>query len=158
MPYLATQYYAMALGATRLVFFRELVFFLIRTPIFIAATIAYGLKGAAVAIACCGIVYVALNLTLYARTSGDALWRPAWRPRRSFIASAAMAGAVLALRGSGAMEPLAPFLRIVAEIALGAGVYIGAHWSLWRIEGLPDGVERSIAGLARPALRRLTPR
>lgn len=155
MPYLATQFYAMALGATRLVFFRELAFLLVRTPIFIAATIAYGVKGAAVAIAACGFLYIALNLTLYARTSGDWLWRPAWRPRRSFLASAAMAATVLGLQASGALDKLPVLARIMADAAVGVAIYLGVHAALWRIEGLPDGVERSIFDLARPALRRL---
>jgi lipopolysaccharide exporter len=158
MPLLATQFYAMALGATQLVFFRELAFFLVRTPVFIAATLAYGLEGAAAAVAGCGFLFIALNLTLYARVSGDALTRPAWRARRSLAASAVMAGAVLALRAAGGLDPLAPALRIAAEIALGAGVYVVAHAGLWRLEGLPDGVERSIIDLARPALRRLAAR
>lgn len=155
MPYLATQFYAMALGATRLVFFRELAFFLVRTPIFIAMTLAYGLEGAAAAVAGCGFLYIALNLTLYARISGDAMTRPLWRARRSLLASAIMAGAVLALRMTGVLDPLAPALRVAVEIAAGAGVYLAAHAGLWRLEGLPDGVERSIIDLARPALRRL---
>lgn len=154
MPYLATQFYAMALGATRLVFFRELAFFLVRTPIFIAATIAYGLKGAAVAIAGCGVLYIALNLTLFARTSGDFILRPVWRARRSFIAAAAMAVVVLALRVTGALDAAAPLIRILAEIAAGALAYLAVHAGLWRLEGRPDGVERSIIDLARPALRR----
>lgn len=155
MPFLATQFYAMALGATRLVFFRELAFFLVRTPVFIVATIAYGLKGAAAAVAACGVLFIALNLTLYARVSGDALWRPLWRARRSVVASAAMAAAILALRASGAIEPLAPLLRVAVEIALGASVYLAAHGGLWRLEGQPEGVERSLIAAAGPALKRL---
>lgn len=158
MPYLATQFYAMALGATRLVFFRELAFFLVRTPIFIAATITYGLMGAAVAIAGCGVLYIALNLTLFARTSGDFILRPVWRARRSFIAAAAMAVVVLALRVTGALDSAAPLFRILAEIAAGALAYLAVHAALWRIEGRPDGVERSILDLAAPALRRLARR
>jgi PST family polysaccharide transporter len=156
MPFLATQFYAMALGATRLVFFRELAFFLIRTPVFIAATLAHGLKGAAAAVAACGVLFIALNLTLYARVAGDALWRPLWRVRRSLAASAAMAGVILALRASGAIEPFAPLLRIAVEIALGAGVYLAAHGMLWRLEGEPEGVERALLSAAGPALRRLS--
>jgi PST family polysaccharide transporter len=155
MPYLATQFYAMALGATKLVFFRELAFFLIRTPIFIALTLAYGLPGAAAAVAGCGFLFIALNLTLYARISGDALTHPLWRARRSLLAAAAMAAAVLALRITGLLDPAAPALRVALEIAAGAGVYIAVHAGLWRLEGLPDGVERSILDLARPALRRI---
>jgi len=155
MPYLATQFYAMALGATRLVFFRELAFFLVRTPAFIAATLAYGLKGAAATVAACGVLFIALNLTLYAQVSGDGAWRPVWRARRSFLASAAMAAAVLAMRAAGVIEPLAPLFRIIAEIAAGVGVYVGVHALLWRLEGLPEGVERSMIDLGRPLLRRI---
>ncbi len=158
MPYLATQFYAMALGATRIVFFRELAFFLIRTPVFIAATLAHGLTGAAAAVAGCGVLFIALNLTLYARVSGDALWRPVWRARRSFLASAAMAAAVLGLRDAGVFDAAAPLLRIAAEIVAGAGVYALVHALVWRIEGLPDGVERSIIDLARPVFRRVLAR
>jgi PST family polysaccharide transporter len=158
MPYLATQFYAMAVGATRLVFYRELAFFLVRTPIFIAATLAYGLKGAAAAVAACGVLFIALNLNLYARVSSDVLWRPVWRARRSFVASAAMAAAVLAMRGSGAIDAAAPLFRIIAEIALGAGVYAGVHWGLWRLEGMPIGVERSLMEQVRQVLRRFAVR
>jgi PST family polysaccharide transporter len=156
MPFLATQFYAMALGATRLVFFRELAFFLVRTPVFIAATLAYGLKGAAAAVAACGVLFIALNLTLYARVAGDALWRPLWRVRRSLAASAAMAAVILALRASGVIEPIAPLLRVTVEIALGAGVYLAAIAMLWRLEGQPEGVERALLSMAGPALRRLS--
>lgn len=158
MPYLATQFYAMALGATRLVFFRECAFFLIRTPVFIAATIAYGLKGAAIAIGGCGLFYIALNLTLYSRVSGDGMMRPFWRARRSFLAAAAMAAVVLSFRVTGLLDPTAPLLRIVTEIAAGAMVYLAVHAGLWRVEGRPDGVERSILALGAPALRRLARR
>ena len=155
MPYLATQFYAMAIGATRLVFYRELAFFLIRTPIFIALTLAYGLPGAAAAVAGCGFLFIALNLTLYARISGDALTRPLWRARRSLLAAAAMAAAVMTLRITGPLDPAAPGLSVALEIAIGVGAYVAAHAGLWRLEGRPDGVERSIFDLARPALRRL---
>jgi hypothetical protein len=65
-----------------------------------------------------------------------------------------MAAVVLAMRTSGFLDPLAPLVRIIAEIAVGVGVYAGAHTIAWRLEGLPDGVERSIIDFARPLLRR----
>ncbi|MDZ7626871.1 MAG: oligosaccharide flippase family protein [Parvularculaceae bacterium] len=154
MPFLATQFYAMALGATRLVFFRELAFFFVRTPLFIAATLAFGLEGAAAAIAGCGALYIALNLVLYARVAGDRLWRPMWRVRRSFLASVAMAAIVMSIRSISLLEPADPLIRILAEIVAGAASYIGVHALLWRIEGLPNGAERAMLDFGRPLIRR----
>lgn len=158
MPLLITQYYAMAVGSTRLVFIREFVFFLIRTPIFIWATLEHGLIGAAWAVAGCGVLHIGLNLALYGRTSGDTALRPAWRARRSIAAALAMAAALLGLRALGVAEPLAPLLRLMVEIAAGVAVYGFVHVGLWKLEREPDGVERSFLGLAAPAISRLTAR
>ncbi len=158
MPLLATQFYAMALGQTRSVFYRELAFFFIRTPIVIGATLAFGLGGAAAAIAGCGVLYILLNLALYSRVSGHAQWQPVWRARRSLIAAALMAAAVLGLRAMGALDAFAPLIRIVLEIAAGGIVYLAAHWALWRAEGAPDGVERLIIETAAPVIARASSR
>jgi PST family polysaccharide transporter len=154
--FLATQFYAMALGLTRLVFFRELFFFLVRTPIFIWASVEHGLAGAIWAIAGLGLVHVGLNLALYARASGRAFWGPLVAARRSFLAAGIMAGAIFGLRAlaPGLGDAFAP-ASIGAEILLGASAYIGALILFWRLEGAPDGVERSGLSLARGALGRL---
>lgn len=155
MPLIATQYYAMALGATRLVFIREFVFFLIRTPIFIWAAMTHGLIGAAGAVGVCGFVHIALNLALYARTSGDGMMRPIVRARRSIVAALAMSVVLLGLRAAGVAALWDPVFRIGFDIALGGGVYVIVHALLWKIEGAPDGVERMILDLSGPARRRL---
>lgn len=156
MPLLATQYYAMALGLTRLVFVRELIFFLIRTPIFVWSAFEYGLLGAAFAVGACGVVHILLNLALYERASGDRWLTPFLRARRSFLAAFAMSGALLGFRLTGLADAFAPAAIVAAEMALGAAVYAAAHWALWRAEGRPDGVERLMLGLAASALRRLS--
>lgn len=155
MPLIATQYYAMAVGSTRLVFIRELIFFFIRTPVFIWASVNYGLLGAAWAVALCGFVHIALNLALYARTSGDRFWRPVWRARRSIFSVAAMLIALASVRVSGGLESALPLVKVGAEAIIGASVYIATHALLWRIEKYPDGVERLMSDLARPLLLRL---
>lgn len=154
MPLLATQYYAMALGSTRLVFFRELIFFLIRTPVFIWAAVNHGLAGAAWAVAAYGVIHVVLNLALYSRTSGDHWLRPVWRARRSAGAALAMSAALLGLRAAGVLENWAPLAQVSFEIAAGVSIYMIVHAVLWRLEGLPDGVERLINDLAAPIVRR----
>ncbi len=155
MPLLATQYYAMAVGSTRLVFIRELLFFFIRTPVFIWAAMSYGLIGAAWAVGACGFVHIALNLALYGRTSGDLLWRPLLRTRRSIGAAVLMSLALLGLRAAGLIDEWQPVVRIIVESLLGGTFYVAGHALLWRIEGAPDGVERTILDLAAPALKRL---
>lgn len=154
MPLLATQYYAMAVGSTRLVFIRELIFFFVRTPVFIWAAISFGLLGAAWAVAVSGIVHIALNLALYSRTSGDRFWRPVWRTRRSIASVAAMAVALTGLRVADGLDGVAPLIKVGLEAAFGAGVYFITHALLWRLEKYPDGVERLILGLAGPVARR----
>lgn len=156
MPLLATQYYAMAIGSTRLVFMRELAFFFIRTPVFIWAAVSFGLLGAAWAVAGCGLIHIALNLTLYARTSRDRFWRPVWRARRSICSVAGMVAALAAARAAGAFEDAAPLANIGAQALLGAGIYVALHALLWRLEKRPDGVERLMIELGAPAVRRLT--
>lgn len=158
MPLLATQYYAMAVGSTRLVFMRELIFFFIRTPIFIWGAVNYGLLGAAWSVAVCGFVHIGLNLALYARTSGDRFWRPVWRARRSILSVAAMAAALILLRANGVFDGAAAPLRVAAEALTGASVYFAAHALLWRAEKYPDGVERLMADLTRPLAARVLDR
>ena len=72
----ASQAYAVALGLTRLVFFRELIFFFIRMPVFVWAALAHGLMGAVLAAAGTGLFHSVLNLALYARSSGGRFWEP----------------------------------------------------------------------------------
>ncbi|NOX82493.1 MAG: oligosaccharide flippase family protein [Alphaproteobacteria bacterium] len=142
----ATQSYAMALGLTRLIFIRELIYLVVRLPIFIWATMAYGLPGAVWAGAGLGVFHVGLNLALYARASGRSFWQPLASAHRSLGAVAVMALYFLSLRPSLAgLADMAPALRLAADIVAGAGVYIGAHTALWLAQGRPDGVERDIA-------------
>ncbi len=144
----ATQAYAVALGLTRLVFMRELAFFIVKLPVFIWAVLAYGFMGAVWAAAATGLFHVALNLALYARAGGGRFWAPLWSARRSIAAVGAMAGYFLFLRDMIAPPPEAGALvRLVADIAAGAAIYVSALAGLWRLEGAPDGVERRLFGL-----------
>ena len=151
----ATQAYAVALGLTRLVFFRELMFFLVRTPVFIWAAISYGLDGAVVAAAATGLLHVGLNLAIYARAGGGRWWDPIVRARRPLAAVAAMGAWFLIVRPYlGGADSLAPALRLAVDVLSGAVLYIGALALLWAAEGRPDSVERQVlAALAVRAKR-----
>ena len=152
--FVATQFYAMALGLTRLVFFREFLFFLIRFPIFIWAAIAYGLTGAVIAVAGCGLVHVALNLAIYQRASGAPFWEPLWSARRSIGALCFMAAYFLLTPhffadAAGAKA----FFRLGADIIIGASIYLAAHYLLWLTEGRPPGIEGTVLAFARTRLK-----
>jgi PST family polysaccharide transporter len=154
----ATQAYAVALGRTRLVFFRELIFFLIRTPVFIWAAMAYGLSGGVAAAAAMGLVHICLNLAIYAQAGGGRIWDPIVRARRPLAAAAAMGAWFLLLRPHlGAIEGLAPGLRLAADILSGAFIYVGALALLWCAEGRPGGVERQVLAVLGAVAKRPVP-
>lgn len=143
--FFATQAYAVALGLTRLVFFRELIFFVLRMPVFIWAGLSYGLQGAVIAAATMGLFHVGLNLALFARAGGGAFWAPLWSARRPIAAVAMMALWFLALRPIAApMDGVAPIWRLAADIFSGVAIYLAALLAFWRAEGGPDGVERRV--------------
>lgn len=151
--FLATQYYAMALGRTRLVFFRELIYLIVRFPPIIWATATHGLRGAVSAIAALGIVHVALNLTVYAQASGRSFFEPLVAARRSLCAVVVMAAYFIVLRPAIVGLADAPTLfRLALDIAAGASVYLTALGLLWRLEGAPAGVERDAFGAAAAML------
>ncbi len=153
--FLATQYYAMALGLTRLVFIRELIFFLVRFPAIVWATMAHGLMGAVYAVAACGVFHVVLNLLLYARAAGRPVFEPLLVARRSLAAVAAMSAYFAFLRPDAALEAMPAWMRLAADIGAGAGVYAAALFALWRLEGRPEGAERRLAGMIGDAAGRL---
>jgi PST family polysaccharide transporter len=150
--FLASQYFAMALGLTRLVFFRELIFFFLRTPLFIWAAASYGLNGAVWAVAAAGVVHIVLNLALYARAAARPFWEPIWQARRSILATAAMSLVLLAFREL--WRPAEAEIRILSEVLLGAAVYGAGLFAFWLAEGKPAGVEQSALALASSVRKR----
>lgn len=152
--FLATQYYAMALGKTKLVFFRELVFFLFRTPLVIWATIQAGFLGAVYAVGAAGLVHSVLNMALYSRISGNSFFDPLWAAHRSLVAAGVMAVALW----SGNMllpETISTVVCLIFELIIGALSYPAAHYLLWRLEGCPEGVEKAAIALVKNRLARL---
>jgi len=153
----ATQSYAVALGLTRLVFFRELIFFLVRFPIFVWAAINHGLRGAVIAAAVLGVFHVILSLALYGRASGRSFWDPLIGARRSFAAVACMAIYFLMIRAGLPMISAAPaIMRLMADALIGGGVYLLAHVVFWVLEGRPDSVEKRVLDTITAFSRRLS--
>ncbi len=158
--FIATQYYAMALGLTRLVFMRGLIVLLVKAPVFIWAATSHGFLGAVAAATACTVFGALMNLLLYARASGRPFFEPAFAALRSFGGVAAMAGYFVFVRptlGVGSID--APALRLALDIAAGGAAHLGAQLGVWILMGRPDGIERAVLTLlsrrfgrwARPA-------
>ena len=146
--FISTQSYAMALGKTKLIFYRELFYFLLRTPIFIWATLTYGLQGAIYSAAALSIAHVGLSLALYQQLSGRPFWEPFWRIRRSLAGCGAMAIYFLILHPMAPVIESAPILlRFLTDVSVGAALYVGVHLLLWAAAGRPDGFERTALAL-----------
>lgn len=141
----ATQGYAMACGRTRLIFFRELFYFIIRMPMFIWASATYGMMGAVLSTAGGGILHMLLNLSLFSRISGRPFYELIWRVRRSFIGVAVMAAYFFCLRPMlPAIDALPLFPRFITDVLLGAGFYSAGLLGVWFAEGRPAGVEATL--------------
>lgn len=152
----ATNSYAMAHGRARLLFVRETLVFLIRMPIFVFASLAYGFQGAVFASAAGLLVITVLNAGLYKRLSGHSVSGLFWLVRRQFAGVAMMAVYFLFLRPQlGAIDSASLIVRLVLDASMGAGLYFATLFSLWRLDHCPDSIEAMVLAKAQPVLARL---
>lgn len=142
MIFAPTFYYALARGLTRLLFFRELIFLVLRLPVFIWATLSYGLIGAVSAFGVLGFVHMGLNMALYGRMTGRSWFEPLWTVRRSAVSALAMVAVFFALQAAlpHGLDP-AGIALLAGKIALAAITYGAMHLGLWRLAGSPGGIE-----------------
>lgn len=152
--FIATYYYALALGRARLIFVREVLYFVLRLPPFAWAVFTYGLIGAIAAGGMLGFIRVGLNLAVYRQVSGRPFWEPLWKARRPIAAVIVMSAYFVFLRPLIDLPQGLRLMRLGADILAGAGVYAAALFGLWRVEGCPDGVESMAVGAARRVLRK----
>ncbi len=147
--FMAVQAYAVALGMTKFILYREIAYFLMRTPLFIWAAATFGLIGAVSVTAGANIFKTLLNLLVYQRVSGDVFWQPLWQVRRSLVACAAMAFYFLLQPLAPAMVDMLPAIRLLLNIVIGGGIYCAAHYLAWTLEGRPPGAESMVRSTLR---------
>ncbi|WP_448585776.1 oligosaccharide flippase family protein [Thermaurantiacus sp.] len=133
---------AMALGRTRTLALRSLVFVTSRTALIVAGFAAAGFPGllAGRALAS-GLVFPAYNLYLGSRLVGGRLLDPLRASWRSFAAAGVMTAALLLLPDPAyaGMNPLALAGHLAGRAGLGTLLYIATHGLLWRLSGRPAG-------------------
>ena len=140
----------MALGRLRLLFGVSLAYALVHLPVFIAATVRWGLLGAIWGLVAAGVLYWALNAWMLHRTLGLTLGEILRELRRPLVAALVMAAAVGTWGGWGAEEPpgaAGPWISLALKVGLGALVYGGCLYGLGRLEGRPAGFEGRLAQL-----------
>lgn len=149
----------MALGRTRALFNRDAVMFCVRLPIIIGGIAMAGLPGLIAGRIVAGLIAMVFNMTLVRRLIGLPLSSQLAANRRALLSVAAMALAVMALRqvrddGAGIAELL---LTILMEVTLGALVYCGTSFLLWRLAGQPAGPESNVKRVILTLAARVRP-
>jgi len=140
----------MALGRTRLLFWVSLAYGLVHLPAFIAGTALFGLEGAIWSIVGAGALYWLLSAGMLRETLGLTLGEILIQLRRPLGAVAVMVGVV---GGLGAFTPLGlspqggSWLSLMAKTLVGAAVFCGTQYGIWRLEGRPAGIERRLLQL-----------
>jgi O-antigen/teichoic acid export membrane protein len=137
----------MVTGDTRSLFLRNLANLILRAPLIVGGLYLFGFIGMLVAFVIAGTVFTLTTLALATRQNGGPLWQPFLNGWRSLVSCAVMAASVLAARlifPGGETNWTVCLLNLLTLSALGATVYITAHYLLWKSAGRPDGTERMV--------------
>jgi PST family polysaccharide transporter len=150
---------ALALGATRTMFYRDVFAFLVRVPIILCGMLFFGLIGIVYGRAISGSISVLMNMYVVRRLIGLSIARQFANSARSLVAVAFMGGLLMSVgdscvvtNGLGLLNPVVNF--IVVSLA-GLFLYILVHGLLWVGFGRPIGPESDVLDLLRKVLNRL---
>ncbi len=135
------QGYAYAIDAPQRVFYRQAIVLSFRIPLFVVATIVFGISGALSAAAFGGVLFILLQLRLYAQLSGRSVLEPLLAVRRSIVATLMMMVAVIGVSAALPVTETVDFGQVLLKVCMGASVFFGTAFSLWCLGGRPDGAE-----------------
>ena len=139
---------AMAAGETRMLFRRDLQAFAVRIPFIIIGMYFGGLAGILYARAVFGTAGILLNTNIVSRITGLTLLQQIRANVRSVIATAAMAGVMMAVRTM--LSPGSTWGHIHELLFLatsGIGAYLVVTTTLWRAMGSPNGPETEVVSI-----------
>ena len=139
----ALQGYAIARDKTKYILFREIMYFVFRTPLFIFCAISYGLIGAVIATSAATLFRVLQCMFVYGKLSGKSMFLPFIQARRSFIACGAIAAYFFALEPLILPdESLNHFFQLIINVTIAGSLYVVALFGIWKLEGKPKGTEQ----------------
>jgi len=148
----------MATGATRNLFQRDLLLFVLRLPVIIAAMLLWGLTGLIYARVATGLTAAFINMTLVRRLTGLTLTVQLLANLRSLTAVAVMAAGVIAIGmqfnhlGAGLLDLL---VELGVRAVAGAALYVATSLALWHVAGRPGGPEKEILTLISRAVLKI---
>ena len=137
----------MALGETRLLFRVSFVYALVHLPLFVVATARFGLTGSIGSIVVAGMLYSYLNAWMLHRTLGLSPAEIVGPLRRPLLATAVMVGAVFAVDAATPLDLFSEagsWLSLLIKTLVGAIVFGGVQYAIWRLEGRPAGIEQRL--------------
>jgi len=147
---------AMAMGATRSLFTRDLINLGIRVPFVIAGMVFYGIPGVIVARCISGTANTLVNMAMVRHLLALPIWTQLAANARALISTAVMVATVSGLdhwagEGTGAL-----FLagKIAILLLSAAVIYLACTACLWLVAGKPTGPESEISSLLATVLRR----
>jgi lipopolysaccharide exporter len=129
-------------------------------PLLLWSVHAAGALGAAWALVAVSAVLLAANLLAARRLlslSGRLLLAQTWR---TAVAAMAMSGTMFVVRGQWSETEgiLDIALVLVSSIGLGATMYLGSLWLLWRLTGAKAGPEQTVLRIVQISLSNMSAR
>jgi O-antigen/teichoic acid export membrane protein len=139
----ALQGMVMAIGQTRRLFMRDTRVFILHIPIILVGYWLGGFMGCVYARVISGLLNTLLNMDLAGRIMDLPFSTQLLSHWRTFVATAAMVGASVAITAVFPATTYAPALagKIASGIATGGLVYLTLLYTLWRASGSPAGAE-----------------
>lgn len=150
---------AMARGETRLLFIRDLQMLVVRLPIILGALYIWALPGIVAARVLTGAIAIAVNMFLIRRLIGLGVAAQLHANLRALVSVTVMAASLWVLQqflGAEA-DRVSLMLRLFAEIAVGAGVYVACSAVMWRLMHKPQGPEHELLRIFFVLKSRLKP-
>jgi PST family polysaccharide transporter len=149
---------AMAKGATKLLFKRDLQMFAVRLPFIIAGMYFGGLLGIVYARVFTGSIATLVNMTLVKSLTGLSVWAQVRVNLRALASVCIMAAGVTALRQflPPSEDQTVLSMQILALCAAGAALYVLASLTLWLLMKRPSGPEAEIFKLAKGLRERVS--
>jgi O-antigen/teichoic acid export membrane protein len=148
---------AMARGETRLLFVRNLQMLVIRLPIILVALYLWAMPGVVAARVLTGLIAIGVNMALVRHLIGLGVIEQLRANIRPVVSVATMALSLWFLQQTLGEETdrVRLLLRLFAEVAFGAVVYVACSVLLWRLMRKPDGPEVELVRLFRGLKARL---
>ena len=143
-----------AVGRTRRATGLVAAYAAVLVPLLLWGTANYGASGAAWALVAAALANLCQALWVVSRTLELAMNLLLARTWRSLAAAVIMAAALGALMGGLTVtDAKGAAIALIISALAGALIYILSHLALWRLAGLPDGIERHVLEFVARAIQ-----